>query len=67
MLMKQGYFIETDIKARKAVRCRFTGLIGATMSGHKFKPFIIGKDEIPRAFKEDTIDSQETLDSEDEK
>ena len=32
-------------------------MFGATASGHKFNPLIIGNTENPRTFKEDTIDS----------
>ena len=42
----------TEIRAKKPVKARLTGLFGATASGHKFKPLIIGKARWPRAFKD---------------
>ena len=39
-----------EIRAKKPVLCRITGLFGASASGHKFKPLIIGKSKRPRAF-----------------
>ena len=39
-----------EIRAKKPVLARITGLFGATMSGRKFKPLIIGKAKRPRAF-----------------
>ena len=39
-----------EIRAKKPVLARITGLFGTTMSGRKFKPLIIGKAKKPRAF-----------------
>ena len=39
-----------EIRAKKPVKARITGLFGATASGHKFKPLIIGRARRPRAF-----------------
>ena len=36
-----------EIRRRKRTFARITGLFGATMSGHKFKPLIIGKSARP--------------------
>jgi len=52
-------------EAETLYRDRFSALFGATMRGQKFKPvIIIGKYDTPRAFKQDIIESQETIDSE---
>ena len=42
---------DQEIRAKKPIRARITGLIGATADGHKFKPLIIGKARRPRAFQ----------------
>ena len=39
-----------EIRAKKPVKARITGLFGATASGHKFKALIIGKARRPKAF-----------------
>ena len=39
-----------EIRAKKPVKARITGLFGTTMTGHKFKPLIIGYAKKPRAF-----------------
>ena len=40
-----------EIRAKKPVLCRITGLFGSSANGRKFKPLIIGKAARPRAFK----------------
>ena len=42
---------DCEIRAKKPTRCRITGLFGASATGHKFKPLIIGKAANPRAFR----------------
>ena len=42
---------DQEIRAKKPIRARITGLFGATADGHKFKPLIIGKARRPRAFQ----------------
>ena len=42
---------DCEIRAKKPVKSRITGLFGAPATGHKFKPLIIGKAANPRAFK----------------
>ena len=41
-----------EIRAKKPVLCRITGLFGSSANGRKFKPVIIGKSAQPRAFKD---------------
>ena len=40
-----------EIRAKKPNKARITGLFGATASGFKFKPVIIGQAAMPRAFR----------------
>ena len=47
-----------EIRAKKPVLARITGLFGATMTGRKFKPLIIGKAKKPRAFSRLSSDEQ---------
>ena len=42
---------QEEIRAKKTIRARITGLFGAAANGHKFKPLIIGKAKNPRAFQ----------------
>ena len=42
---------KTEIRAKKPIKARITGLFGATAAGHKFKPVIVGKAAKPRAFQ----------------
>ena len=52
-LPQYSYFgRKEEIRAKKPILARITGLFGATASGHKFKPMIIGKAKNPRAFQE---------------
>ena len=44
-----------EIHAKKPIRARITGLFGASATGLKFKPLIIGKSKTPRAFLPYTI------------
>ena len=40
-----------EIRAKKPILSRITGLFGSSANGHRFKPLIIGKAARPRAFK----------------
>ena len=43
---------QSEIKAKKPVKSRFTALFGASMDGHKkFTPVVIGTSENPSCFK----------------
>merc|ERR1711874_904701 len=41
-----------EIRAKKTVLSRITGLFRSIASGHKFKPLIVGKVANPRAFQQ---------------
>ena len=41
------FYEEVCIPAKKPTTARFTGLFGATATGHKFKPLIVGISDIP--------------------
>ena len=51
--LPQNSYVSRDqeIRAKKPIRARITGLFGATADGHRFKPLIIGKARRPRAFQ----------------
>ena len=40
-----------EIREKKSNRARITGYFGITATGCKFKPLIIGKAAMPRAFR----------------